>query len=277
MALYRPERQIEQAFTIGSTTGGDECGGSLPAGDGKVFRVGTFKETSDLSVTSTPPPLTAVGLTDCFTVSYEPVRPNTYCESILSGNWSSPSTWSCGHEPSLTDTVVLNPGHTVIVSTDSARAKRLIYSGGTLKFTSPTGHLLLSGNEDVIPPKPATDYFIKVTAGEVEYAFDGNKYGYYTTPEYFMFGADNDDFSQQLVFYTTKGLTGKPESIPIMTGYFARSRTDSYETISGSVNGMLTVTKIDDKILEGTFYFDVYRGTTKLTLKNGSFRVHFSR
>lgn len=128
-------------------------------------------------------------------------------------------------------------------------------------------------NEDVVLPQHTTKYFVKITADETEYTFDVAKYVYGGVPSYFFVSADSSDFAQIIEFRTTKGLTGKPESIPILGGNFAKSKIDTYETIPGSVNGMCTITKIDGKEVEGTFYFDVYKGSVKLSLKNGSFRL----
>ena len=45
------------------------------------------------------------------------VNSSNFCESIQSGDWSNASTWSCGHEPTVMDAVIINPGNTVYVST----------------------------------------------------------------------------------------------------------------------------------------------------------------
>lgn len=68
------------------------------------------------------------------------------CESRQSGDWSQSQTWSCGHEPTLEDVVVLNPGHVVIVSAASAEANRLIYNGGTLHMSQFSGLRLKGEN-----------------------------------------------------------------------------------------------------------------------------------
>ncbi|GAB4042255.1 esterase/lipase family protein [Spirosoma jeollabukense] len=56
------------------------------------------------------------------------------CQSLQSGNWISSSTWSCGHEPTATDIVTINFGHTIVVSTSSAQAQQVVNNGGRLKF-----------------------------------------------------------------------------------------------------------------------------------------------
>ncbi|QDK80825.1 alpha/beta hydrolase [Spirosoma sp. KCTC 42546] len=65
---------------------------------------------------------------------------NNFCESLQSGNWTASSTWSCGHEPTIADIVTINSSHIITVSTSTAQTQRIVFNGGTIKYT-------LSGNK----------------------------------------------------------------------------------------------------------------------------------
>ncbi|MBD2700142.1 hypothetical protein IC229_05815 [Spirosoma sp. BT702] len=67
------------------------------------------------------------------------------CHSIASGNWSNAATWSCGHEPSIYEAVTINSGHTVTISTPTAQAYRLRYTGGKLIYTTGNNKVLVKG------------------------------------------------------------------------------------------------------------------------------------
>ncbi|KAB7728620.1 hypothetical protein F5984_17415 [Rudanella paleaurantiibacter] len=77
------------------------------------------------------------------------------CQSLQSGPWSTTGTWSCGRIPTLADIVMINAGHAVTISDNTAQAKSLLYAGGTLTYNSagrlrlaftPPNSLNLSGN-----------------------------------------------------------------------------------------------------------------------------------
>lgn len=68
---------------------------------------------------------------------------NSFCESVQSGAWNSPATWSCGHEPSSVDVAVLNQGHVIQITTNTAQAKSVITQGGRLVYTLPNNRLYL--------------------------------------------------------------------------------------------------------------------------------------
>jgi sugar lactone lactonase YvrE len=69
------------------------------------------------------------------------------CNSIQSGDWSSAATWSCGHEPTLNDVVTINVGHTVTISTATAQAQRLTYTGGTLRYAAAGAKVFIKGGD----------------------------------------------------------------------------------------------------------------------------------
>ena len=71
---------------------------------------------------------------------------DNFCESIQSGDWTDTSTWSCGREPTLTDAVTINPGHTITVSTTTAQAQRIIYNGGKLQFATGVSKVFIKGD-----------------------------------------------------------------------------------------------------------------------------------
>jgi len=49
--------------------------------------------------------------------------------TITSGNWSSPSTWSCSCIPTQTQDVQIKVEHTVVVDTPSANARSILIEG----------------------------------------------------------------------------------------------------------------------------------------------------
>jgi Concanavalin A-like lectin/glucanases superfamily len=60
--------------------------------------------------------------------------------SLGSGDWSNTSTWSCGRVPQLADKVLIKAGHNVTVSTNSAKARKLLNSG-QISFANSTSKL----------------------------------------------------------------------------------------------------------------------------------------
>ncbi len=64
------------------------------------------------------------------------------CETIKSGSWTDPTTWSCNRVPISTDDVIINTGHTITNTGGTIRAKSLNYRGGQLQL-SPTSNLIL--------------------------------------------------------------------------------------------------------------------------------------
>lgn len=47
------------------------------------------------------------------------------CQSLTSASWNEPSTWSCGHVPTLCDEVIIKAGHQVSIPTSNSLAKRI--------------------------------------------------------------------------------------------------------------------------------------------------------
>jgi hypothetical protein len=60
--------------------------------------------------------------------------------SLGSGNWNTPTTWSCGRVPDLTDKVLIKAGHTITISTNDAKAKKLL-DNGQVSFANSTSKL----------------------------------------------------------------------------------------------------------------------------------------
>ena len=56
--------------------------------------------------------------------------------SLSSGDWNTPATWSCGRVPDLTDKVLIKSGHNVRVSTNNAKARKLLNNGQVLLANS---------------------------------------------------------------------------------------------------------------------------------------------
>lgn len=65
--------------------------------------------------------------------------------SIANGSWESPSTWSCGRIPNLTDNVTID-GHQINITTNMAKAKKVIYQGGRINMANSTAKLLIQNN-----------------------------------------------------------------------------------------------------------------------------------
>ena len=92
-----------------------------------------------------------VKVTTSGTASYtnnKTVTVNTSCcimKSIANGSWESPSTWSCSRVPNLTDDVIIN-GHQINVTTNAAKAKKVIYQGGKINMVNSTAKLLIQNN-----------------------------------------------------------------------------------------------------------------------------------
>ncbi|MCU0468735.1 MAG: LamG domain-containing protein, partial [Arcicella sp.] len=63
--------------------------------------------------------------------------------SLGSGNWNTPATWSCGRVPDLTDKVLIKAGHTITISTNDAKAKKLL-NNGQVSFTNATSKLIFN-------------------------------------------------------------------------------------------------------------------------------------
>ena len=66
-------------------------------------------------------------------------------KSVTNGNWESPSTWSCMRVPLETDDVFIN-GHQINVTTNGAKAKKIIYQGGKINFSNSSAKLLIKNN-----------------------------------------------------------------------------------------------------------------------------------
>jgi len=66
-------------------------------------------------------------------------------KSIANGNWESPSTWSCARVPNLTDDVIIN-GHQINITTNTAKAKKVIYQGGKINLANSTAKLSIQNN-----------------------------------------------------------------------------------------------------------------------------------
>ncbi len=54
--------------------------------------------------------------------------------SLQTGNWNTPSTWSCGRVPISTDVITINSGHTVTVLNGVSATLRLLQQLGTLNI-----------------------------------------------------------------------------------------------------------------------------------------------
>jgi len=63
--------------------------------------------------------------------------PSLTCTSLVSGNWNSTATWSCGTIPVVTTLVTINSNHVVTINGGTVRAKKVVYIGtGKLSFSN---------------------------------------------------------------------------------------------------------------------------------------------
>ncbi|TAE30180.1 MAG: hypothetical protein EAZ91_10640 [Cytophagales bacterium] len=77
-------------------------------------------------------------------LAYLSLTPEVVCESLRTGNWNDPGTWTCGREPTLSDVAIINAGHVVTVTTNTATAKRVEFKASGAKVVLPnTGSKML--------------------------------------------------------------------------------------------------------------------------------------
>lgn len=75
------------------------------------------------------------------------------CESVQSGDWTNPATWSCNRLPTIDDLVTINAGHIITVSTHTAQAKQIIYRGGIIQFSGTGANVFVkNGSSYVVAP-----------------------------------------------------------------------------------------------------------------------------
>jgi photosystem II stability/assembly factor-like uncharacterized protein len=83
--------------------------------------------------------LTKISTPQCSTTPK--VMTNICCstfESIKSGSWTDPTTWSCNRIPTSTDEVIINIGHFITVPAGNHFAKRINHKGGFLLMQNST-------------------------------------------------------------------------------------------------------------------------------------------
>jgi photosystem II stability/assembly factor-like uncharacterized protein len=112
------------------------CSGTVNWSDGKTGSVVTIKPTINTSYTATCAYLTCQSSASTpFSITVD----TRMCESLKSGSWTDPTTWSCNRVPTATDDVFINAGHTVTENSNPIiRAKTLTYRGGMLLIPQTT-------------------------------------------------------------------------------------------------------------------------------------------
>ncbi len=65
-------------------------------------------------------------------------------ETVNSGDWENPMTWSCQRMPTSQDDIVINAGHQVIISTPNAVGNKIVNRGGNLILANITSRLSLT-------------------------------------------------------------------------------------------------------------------------------------
>jgi hypothetical protein len=81
-----------------------------------------------------------------------PKFPQVTCTSMVTGNWSSTGTWSCGHVPTSADDAVIANGTTVTINTAAVASNLTVGQGvsGVLQYDPTTPRsLTLGGNATV--------------------------------------------------------------------------------------------------------------------------------
>ena len=79
-----------------------------------------------------------------------PKLPQVTCMSMVTGNWSSTGTWSCGHVPTSSDDAVIATGTVVTIDTAAVALDVTVNSGGVLQYDPATARsLTLGGNATV--------------------------------------------------------------------------------------------------------------------------------
>jgi photosystem II stability/assembly factor-like uncharacterized protein len=63
-------------------------------------------------------------------------------ETIKSGSWTDPTTWTCNRIPTSTDDIFINTGHTITDNGNIIHAKTLNYRGGILQLSATSNFLL---------------------------------------------------------------------------------------------------------------------------------------
>jgi photosystem II stability/assembly factor-like uncharacterized protein len=63
-------------------------------------------------------------------------------ETIKSGSWTDPTTWSCNRIPTAIDDIFINTGHTITDNGNTIHAKTLNYRGGILQLSTTTNFIL---------------------------------------------------------------------------------------------------------------------------------------
>ena len=79
-----------------------------------------------------------------------PKVPLVTCTSMVTGNWSSTGTWSCGHVPTSSDDAAIATGTVVTIDTAAVALDVTVNSGGILQYDPATARsLTLGGNATV--------------------------------------------------------------------------------------------------------------------------------
>ena len=80
-------------------------------------------------------------------LSTNPVSLSSLCDQIVSlrsGNWETANTWNVNRVPTNLDTVTIDPGHTVTVTTNNAKAKNVtVRATAVLNYLSALAKLML--------------------------------------------------------------------------------------------------------------------------------------
>ena len=65
-----------------------------------------------------------------------PLAPPLDIQSLASGSWTDPATWSCGCVPQPADTVTVNATHTIVIDGVTAKAAQVVKEGGILEVSN---------------------------------------------------------------------------------------------------------------------------------------------
>jgi hypothetical protein len=74
-----------------------------------------------------------------------PKSPQVTCTSMVTGNWSSTGTWSCGHVPTSSDDAAIATGTVVTIDTAAVALDVTVNTGGVLQYDPTTARSLTLG------------------------------------------------------------------------------------------------------------------------------------
>ncbi len=137
-------------------------------------------------------------------------------------------------------------------------------------------------------PNPKADIYIYADVDGKPFRYEGEdnyiaeNYHAGSLPRFYFVGEISEYEGLGL---TVPPLSGKPETVNVLGALYRNSRFDTYATgyhgeLDRPVTGKCTITRVNNEVVEGTFYVDVYseygKGNKVLKVTNGRFRVRYN-